>query len=190
MCAMDPASGASRFYANNRYTTAIGVDAAGRVLVGASSLERINGDGSRQVLASGFNQIGGIAADPSGVIYVSDNVDHTVQSVSSDGVVMLLAGQAGKPGYADGIGANAQLNYPGAITLDAVGNLYVADATTIRRITPQGEVRTIAGVPGQSGVQPGPALASPIGRVSGLAWFSGALYATVQNAVIRIAPLN
>ena len=55
--------------------------------------------------------------------------------------------------------------------------------------TGEGEVRTIAGVRGQSGVQPGPALA-PIGRAGGLAWSSGALYATVQNAVIRIVPVN
>jgi hypothetical protein len=120
---------------------------------------------------------------------VADWGDQTIRIVGVDGAVTLLAGQAGQAGYADGVGPQAQLNYPSALALDAAGNVYVADAATIRRITPQGEVRTIAGVAGQSGVQPGPALA-PLGRAQGLAWFGGVLYATVQNAVIRIAPVN
>ena len=189
VCSISP-SGAVRSYVDSTFAAGgLAVDPSGRVLLGGSSVVRINEDGSRQVVATGFNNVGAILAAPSGLIYVSDWGDHTVRVIGNDGTVTLLAGQAGQAGYADGVGAQAQLDYPSALALDAAGNLYVADVATIRRITPQGEVRTIAGVGGQSGVQPGPALA-PLGRAAGLAWTSGALYATVQNAVIRIAPVN
>jgi hypothetical protein len=186
--AVDP-SGISQVYADSSSHAGVAVDPAGRVLLGGSSVVRINDDGSRQVVADGFGQFGGIVASPSGVVYVAVGLDHTVRAISGDGVVTVLAGQSGQPGYADGVGAQARLDSPSALALDSTGNLYVADAATIRRITPQGEVRTGAGVASQSGVEPGPALA-PLGRVRGLAWSSGALYATVQNAVIRIAPVN
>jgi sugar lactone lactonase YvrE len=189
VCSISP-SGAVRSYADSTFAPGgLTVDSVGRVLLGGSSVVRINVDGSKQVVAAGFNNVGAILAAPSGVIYVSDWGDHTVRVIGVDGAVTLLAGQAGQAGHADGLGAQAQLDYPLALALDDAGNLYVADVTTIRRITPQGEVRTIVGVAGQSGVQPGPALA-PLGRAAGLAWSFGALYATVQNAVIRIAPVN
>lgn len=189
VCAISPA-GAVRAYADSSFVSGgVTVDPAGRVLLGGTTIQRINADGTLQAVASGFSNVGAILAAPSGVIYVADWGDQTIRIVGVDGAVTLLAGQAGQAGYADGVGPQAQLNYPSALALDAAGNLYVADAATIRRITPQGEVRTVAGVGGQSGVQPGPALA-PLGRAGGLAWSSGALYATVQNAVIRIAPVN
>ena len=37
--------------------------------------------------------------------------------------------------------------------------------------------------------QTGPAPGA-VGRVTGLAWVAGMLYATVDNAVLRIGPLN
>lgn len=189
VCSISP-SGAVRSYVDSTFAAGgLAVDPSGRVLLGGSSVVRINEDGSRQVVATGFNNVAAILAAPSGLIYVSDWGDHTVRVIGNDGTVTLLAGQAGQAGYADGVGPQAQLDHPSALALDAAGNLYVADVATIRRITPQGEVLTIAGVGGQSGVQPGPALA-PLGRAGGLAWTSGALYATVQNAVIRIAPVN
>ena len=154
--AVDP-SGTSRSYADSSSHAGVTVDPAGRVLLGGSSVVRINEDGSRQVVADGFSQLGGIVASPSGVVYVAYGVDHTVRAISADGVVTVLAGQSAQPGYADGVGAQARLDLPSALALDSAGNLYVADAATIRRITPQGEVRTVAGVAGQSGVQPGPA---------------------------------
>jgi uncharacterized protein (TIGR03437 family) len=73
------------------------------------------------------------------------------------------------------------------LALDAAGNLLVADAWSIRQITPSGQIRTIAGaLPSFSG-DGGPALAATLGTPRGLAYdSSGNLYiADTGNNRIR-----
>lgn len=151
-------------------------------------VEKLLPDGGRQVVASGLKGPHGIAADASGTLYVASRDDHTLRAIDLQGTVRLVAGKPGESGHADGTGDQARLTSPLALAMDDAGNLYVADAGTIRKVTPDGRVRTVAGAPGQLAM-PGP-LPGGIGTVKGLAWHAGTLYATVQNAVLRIGPLN
>ncbi|MBL9210770.1 MAG: hypothetical protein JNL92_09915, partial [Opitutaceae bacterium] len=57
----------------------------------------------------------------------------------------VLAGSPGQSGFRDGRGSEARLLYSSSGTLDGSGNLYVAEAGAIRRITPAGDVTTVAG---------------------------------------------
>jgi len=94
-----------------------------------------------------FNTPSGIVADIYGNVYVADTNNHRIRRVTSDGTVTTLAGQA-TAGYADGIGTNAQFNFPYHLSIDALGTLYVADQTNhrIRTIqTSTGVVATLAG---------------------------------------------
>ena len=66
---------------------------------------------------------------------------------------------AGSPGTVvnsqDGHGTSAQFDAPRGVAVDRAGTVYVADTTnnTIRRISPSGEVVTLAGTPGQGGIR-------------------------------------
>lgn len=81
---------------------------------------------------------------------------HAQSDYTSPYTFVTLAGDAGY-GSANGIGNAARFNSPTGITLDASGNLYVADTQnlTIRKITLAGVVTTLAGSPGLAGIADG-----------------------------------
>jgi len=87
-----------------------------------------------------------IAVDVSGTLYVTEFDGNKIRKITPDGVVTTLAGN-GTSGSIDGIGANATFYSPAGITVDSIGNLYVADRRNqkIRKITPEGVVTTLAG---------------------------------------------
>ncbi len=101
-----------------------------------------------------FSDPWGVAVS-GGVLFVADAGDNNrIVYRALDGVFHVLAG--GREGFADGVGLAAEFNTPSGIALDAAGNLYVADTGNhaIRKITPQGQVTTLAGN-GQAGFADG-----------------------------------
>jgi len=122
------------------------------VLAGSGRWGFADGVGTQASFAS----LGGIAVDATGAIYVTDEDNHTVRRITPAGEVTTVVGSA-TPGFADGSGAAAQFSYPVGVAADAAGTLYVADAGNhaIRRITPAGEVTTLAGT-GEPGFADGP----------------------------------
>lgn len=90
----------------------------------------------------------GIAVDRTGTLYVADRRNSTIRKITPEGVVSTLAGAPGEGGSQDGVGSAARFESPTAVTVDANGNLYVADSgdNTIRKVTPDGVVTTVAGV--------------------------------------------
>jgi sugar lactone lactonase YvrE len=95
-----------------------------------------------------FSNPKGLAVDPTGTIYVADWGSHVIRKITSGGVVTTLTGAAGIAGASDGRLVNARFNGPTAVSLDAAGNLWVADSgnNAIRRITSSGIVSTVAGL--------------------------------------------
>jgi sugar lactone lactonase YvrE len=88
-------------------------------------------------------------------------------------------------------GLRARFNNPGGIAFDAAGNLYIADTLnyTIRKMTPAGEVTTVAGAARQRGGTDG---AGDAARFSGPSAVSvdgaGNLYVADGLAVRKISP--
>lgn len=111
----------------------------------------------------------GLAVDAQDNAYVAINPglgikgDAEILKVTPAGDVSVFAGRAGGgQGYADGPGAQALFNQPGALAFDSTGNLYVADCgnESIRRIAPDGTVSTVAGK-GAPSLPPSPAPGMP-----------------------------
>jgi len=80
--------------------------------------------------------------------FVTNYNAHTIVKVSSSGIASIFAGGDNSAGHADGVGINARFNSPNSLTIDQQsGNIFVSDQSnhSIRKITPHGEVSTIAG---------------------------------------------
>jgi hypothetical protein len=143
-----------------------------------------NGSGS---IAS-FSNPCALAVDTNGIIYVADQGNNTIRRVTQAGSVSTIAGLAGSPGSANGNGSIARFRNPCGIAVDALGYLYVADQQneTIRKISPNYDVSTIAGQVGVPGSAIGSALTSatfnlPTGIAVG---HDGTLYITDYNTSI------
>jgi hypothetical protein len=106
------------------------------------------------------------------------------------GAVTTIAGKADVHDAVDGIGGDARFLQPIALVYDGHGSLYVADATTIRRIwLASHAVSTIAGRGDVRGVRLGPLQTARLGPVDGLVvTASGTLVLTSEFAVLSIVP--
>lgn len=93
-----------------------------------------------------------LAVDSSGTVYTI--IGNQIWKISSSGVPTLLAG-SGMQGTKDGQGDQAQFAFPAGIAVDKAGNVYVAGDSTVRMISPNGTVMTIAGAPSTMGAVDG-----------------------------------
>ena len=137
----------------------------------------------------------GIALDAAtGTMYVADSGNHTIRKITLAGVVTTFAGKPGVAGSANGTGAAARFFYPRGIALDSMGNLFVTDSSnfTIRKITPNGVVTTVAGSAGNSGFADGPGTTARFGHPVGIAVDgNGQLFvADTVNHIIRKVNLS
>lgn len=95
--------------------------------------------------AARFKDIKGFAVDKVGNYYVADSGNCVIRKITPAKVVSTLAGVIGDCGHADGAGAAARFQSIVAITSDAAGNLYIADLATVRKVSLDGVVTTLAG---------------------------------------------
>src|SRR2546426_7999324 len=112
----------------------------------------------------------GLAVDGLGNVYVADTGNSTIRKITPAGEVTTIAGSAGQSGSEDGPGNAARFNLPTAVVVDGSGNLYVADSLnhTIRKITPDRVVTTLAGAAGQPGSDDGIGSAARFKRPTGV----------------------
>jgi len=135
-----------------------------------------------------FSGPSGLAIDSAGNLYVADTGNQVIRRISSDSMVSTVAGAAGQSGSTDGLSASARFKGPSGVAVDAHGSLYVADTynQTIRKISPDGMVTTLAGATGQTGSVDGNGTAA---RFQGPARLTtdtnGNLYVTDNNSQIR-----
>jgi sugar lactone lactonase YvrE len=133
---------------------------------------------------------GPLAVDAHGSLYVISG-DKRIRKIAPDGTIHLVAGTGTGTGTDraqgdGGLAVNATLNEPGAVAIDAQGNIYIADTSNarLRKIDINGVITTIAG-PGQPGVDYFNAVALDSQGNIFLAWTHALLYPRVStNAIV------
>ncbi|MGH8024997.1 MAG: protein kinase domain-containing protein [Limisphaerales bacterium] len=108
-------------------------------------------------LEAQFRLPNNVAVDSAGNVFVADTANDVIRKIAPNGIVSTVAGLFHNRGSADGAADKARFWAPFGIALDAAGDIFVADTgnNTIRKISAQGIVSTIAGLAGQAGSQDG-----------------------------------
>jgi sugar lactone lactonase YvrE len=131
--------------------------------VAGNGTDAYSGDGGPAAAAQVSAEA--VTLDTQGNLYFADAVNYVVRKVKPDGTIAAVAGMGGQRGYSGdgGPATSALLSGPTAIASDASGDLYIADANRIRKVTPDDTISTIAGdgTEGYSG-DGGPATAAEI----------------------------
>ena len=141
----------------------VAVDGRGNVYVadaGASNrVRKVTPEGAVSTLAGGaegfadgtggaasFHTPSAVAVDEAGNLYVADTGNNRIRKVTPEGVVSTIAGD-GTRGSRDGPAASAQFDAPVGVAVGRDGSVLVADTYNdrVRVVTPNGEVKTIAG---------------------------------------------
>jgi len=120
--------------------------------VAGAGVAGFSGDGGPAHLAR-LNTPSSLAIGPDGAIYIADSTNGRIRRIWTDGIITTVAG-TGNPADALGDGGPATLarvGNPTGIAVGSDGSLYIAGNQRVRRITPDGIIRTIAGT-GVSGV--------------------------------------
>ena len=135
--------------------------------------------------AAGFSGDGGAAVNAalcspsgrgrgrSGDVYIADTGNERIRKVATNGVITTFAGTnvGGYSGDGGAAPANARLNGPIGVALDAVGNLYIADTGNerMRMVNTNGIITTLAGngTPSYSG-DGGAAMNAGLNRPAGV----------------------
>ena len=102
------------------------------LFAGSYSATGDGGDGGAATAAT-FSGICGIAASPTGQVYIADTFNNVVRMVAPSGVINRVAG-TGVAGYSgdNGAATSARLNQPYDVALDSAGNLHIADSANHR----------------------------------------------------------
>ena len=117
------------------------------VISTAVGTSHLIGDGGLATEAVLFHPIDA-TTDNAGNWYVADGSNNVVRRITPDGVISTLAG-TGQYGFSGdgGPATSAELALPSDVALDSIGNIYIADSGNlrIRKVTPDGIIRTVAG---------------------------------------------
>lgn len=175
---------------NARFYAPFGITLAnnGDLLVADSqnhAIRRVKPDGFTTTLAGGPTKRGfadgpvtsakmreprGIATHGPNIIF-ADSYNHSVRKLDENGQITTLAGGPFQQGFLNGNAQQSRFRYPIDVAIDAEGNILVADPgnALIRKISNQGIVTTLAGQPGITGGEDGPALEATLTSPIGLA---------------------
>jgi uncharacterized protein (TIGR03437 family) len=160
--------------------------------IAGTSRAGFSGDGGPAANAQ-LNNPNGLALDSAGNLYIADTNNDRVRRVTKDGAITTIAGTGSEDSsdytnWGDGGPAvEAPLFGPVGVTFDSDGNLYTADGASVRKVSPDGTIRTVAGSATGIYGDGGPAVQALL-RPTAIAVDSSNLYIAEGNRVRRVSP--
>jgi len=115
--------------------------------IAGTGIAGYSGDGGQATAAELYDPTG-LAFDVNGNLYIADYENERIRKINTAGIITTVAGKSTHGYSGDGGQATAaELYSPMGISIDAVGNLYIADANNscIRKVNTAGIITTIAG---------------------------------------------
>jgi hypothetical protein len=169
---------ANMFFDSIRKIISVGTNWVVTTLAGTGGESSVDGTGTN----ASFNEPYGLAVGSRGNVYVADTHNNTIRMITPLGLVTTVAGIGlnVSSGIADGTGNAARFNFPEGVAVDNAGDVYVADVEndTIREITSEGVVSTIAGLAGKSGTNDG------VGTDARFDWPQGVTVDSANNVFV------
>lgn len=146
---------------------------------------------SANPLTAEFNFPYGIDINSSGELFVADLFNDAIRKILPSGAVSTLAGKGATPGDADGIGINAQFNWPSDVTIFQDTIVFVTDYLNnkIKRVSANGRTITLAGSKA-SGNTNGSLSISSFFAPLGLTMYDNANFLVIDNGNVKIRSLN
>jgi uncharacterized protein (TIGR03437 family) len=128
------------------------------------------GDGGPATAAQ-LNFPGFVAVDAGGNLYIADSANARVREVSTGGIITTIAGGGTDYPGDGGPAVSAKLSYPYGVAIDSLGDIFITDLETVRKVSPSGIITTVAGTGGAgfAGDGGGPATAAPLNSPEALA---------------------
>jgi len=160
-----------------RYPGGVAVDLSGNIFISDAGNQRIrrvapngiistlagngvlgfSGDGGPATAASLYDAAG-LAADAAGNVFFADVNNYRVRKVTPNGGITTVAGRDSVYNYSGdgGPATAADLRYPGGVAVDGAGNVFIADTGNyrVRKVTPDGDISTVAGIGSPAGWNP------------------------------------
>ncbi|MGO8687251.1 MAG: NHL repeat-containing protein [Candidatus Dormibacteria bacterium] len=164
------------------HPSGVAVDAAGNVYIADSGndvIEKVTPSGTLSVVAgtgdpgkptpgpatgSDLSDPLGVAVDAAGHVYIADTGNDVVEKVTTSGMLSVVAGTGDQGAPTPGPATNSHLSGPGGVTVDAAGNLYIADSGNgvVEKVTRSGVLSVVAGTGDAGAPTAGPATSSDL----------------------------
>ena len=155
------------------------------VFAGSGNPGSLDGNGE---LCSFLNPTA-LTVDSADNLYVWDSANHLIRRINQNRDVETISGA--QSADEDGLGRDADFNTVSALCTDGLGNIYLACETSIRRISIQTNVTTVAGNFSTSGYTNGAGNIARFNQARGICFSGGNLYVTdTANQRIRSISFN